>query len=134
MAFASWVGSLPFAARWGLVWHEDGSPTSIYEPWQILMYMGAAALAGILVSLVSRPTGTARLDLFYALTRTPIQPGEVIDQPCTLPLGVEPATRRMLLTCWGFEIPQPSRTSLVGFLGGWLCVAALIGGFLWIVR
>ena len=58
---------------------------------------------------------------------------EVIVKPCTLPDGVVPAQRTMLCTAFGLEIPMPSTTSIVGFICGWLAVAALIGGFLWLV-
>jgi hypothetical protein len=40
----------------------------------------------------------------------------------------------MLLTAWGLEIPMPSRTSVIGFAAGWLAVAAVVGGFVWLVR
>ena len=39
----------------------------------------------------------------------------------------------MLLTACGLEIPIPSRTSVIGFVAGWLAVAALVGGFLLLV-
>ena len=62
-----------------------------------------------------------------------IAPGEHVEEPCTLPAGVMPRRRRMLPTALGLEIPPPSRTSLLGFLAGWLGVAALICGFAWLV-
>jgi hypothetical protein len=40
----------------------------------------------------------------------------------------------MLVTAFGLEIPVPSRTSVLGFLAGWLAVALLVGGFLLIIR
>jgi hypothetical protein len=73
------------------------------------------------------------LKRFYALTRTRIQPNEKTEEPCTLPEGVEPATGPMLVTAFGLEIPRPSATSLIGFLAGWVCVFALIGGFMILV-
>ena len=60
-------------------------------------------------------------------------PGELVTEPCTLPEGVQPARRHMLLTALGLEIPAPSRTSAIGFLAGWIAVAALVGGFLLII-
>lgn len=97
-----------------------------------------------MVSLFTRPVDPQRLDLFYALTRTPIQPCEELSagneqgateeqQPCTLPPGVVPPERKMLLQRWGFEIPLPSKVSVIGFLVGWGCIAVLIGGFSWYV-
>jgi hypothetical protein len=40
----------------------------------------------------------------------------------------------MLTTAFGLELPLPSRISLLGFLAGWIGVAALIYGFAWVVR
>jgi Na+/proline symporter len=122
------VAQLPFPESARLVWLDQGK-LEIYEPWVIVFYTVAAAGAGIVVSLLSRPVAREKLDRFYNLTRTPIVPNEQIDEPCTLPAGVAPARRRMLVHWWGLEVPMPSRTSLVGFLVGWIMVAALVGGF-----
>jgi Na+/proline symporter len=125
---------LPFAEPLRLIWHEAGKEPEVYEPWVILFYMVAATFAGVLVSLFTRPVRKEKLDRFYALTRTPIQPGEQVEEPCTLPEGVTTPPRRMLLTAFGLEIPAPSRVSVIGFIAGWLGVAALIVGFLLLVR
>jgi hypothetical protein len=82
----------------------------------------------------TKPVDKRKLDRFYALTRTPIQPGEHVMEPCTLPEGVEPAPRRMLLTAFGLEIPMLSRASVIGFVAGWLGVGALIAGFVLLLR
>jgi Na+/proline symporter len=139
--FIRFVEKLPIADSWGLIYEKtvtaggvENQVSAIYDPWLIAFYMSAALLAGIIVSLLTKPLPKARLDLFYNLTRTPICQGEQVDEPCTLPRGVEPAQRRMLLTAFGLEIPVPSRTSVLGFLAGWLAVAALVGGFIALVR
>jgi hypothetical protein len=44
--------------------------------WQILCYLGGGTSAGILVSLLTRPEDDEKLDRFYALFRTPTEPGE----------------------------------------------------------
>ncbi len=130
--FGHWISALPVANSWRLVWRRRRvcrrlrtmANPDVHE---------CRSVAGTLVSLVSPPTARDKLDLFYGLMRTPIQPGEVIDEPCTLPAGVALMTRPMLLTWGGLEIPRPSRTSCIGFFVGWLCVVALIVGFIWIV-
>ena len=91
-------------------------------------------MTGVVVSLLTRPVAKEKLDRFYALTRTPIQPGEVITEPCTFPEGVEPARRPMLVTALGLEIPRPSRTSVIGFVAGTLASVALVGGFVWLIH
>ena len=129
--FVAWLAKLPFADSLGLIWTEKGKDV-MYDPWGILFYLVAATSVGIGVSLLTKPVEKERLDRFYDLTRTPIQKGEVIEKPCELPAGVVPAQRPMLTTAFGLEIPKPSRTSVIGFLAGWLGVALLIGGFVWI--
>jgi Na+/proline symporter len=127
------VGRLPFADAWGLISQPTGKLPAIDQPWVIVFYTGAALLAGVLVSLVTKPTEREKLDRFYALTRTPIAEGEVVLEPCTLPQGVAPPHRRMLLTAFGLEVPMPSTTSVVGFLAGWIAVGLLVVSYAWLI-
>jgi Na+/proline symporter len=130
--FVQWAASLSIAEPLRLVVESKGNQT-IYEPWQITFYLGTGLIAGIIVSLLTPTVDSERLKRFYALTRTPIQPNEKIEEPCTLPKGVEPAVRPMLVSTCGLEIPMPSVTSVVGFIAGWVCVCALIAGFIVLV-
>ena len=130
--FISALSELPAAQRLQLVWIEGGKE-SVYLPWQILFYGTLASLTGILVSLVTKPVDSKKLNLFYQLSRTPVQPGEQILQPCTLPESTPRVERAMLVTAGGLEIPKPSRTSVVGFTMIWLLVGALVRTFVWIV-
>src|SRR5262249_17810945 len=100
----------------------------------IAFYLTAGTVAGIVVSLLTRPVAEEKLVRFFSLTRTPIVPGEVVVEPCTLPLGVEVPDRPMLATAFGLEIPRPSRTSVLGFLAGWAAVGALVGVVFVLVR
>ncbi len=132
--FVALLARQPIADSLRLIWQGPGQqgPT-VYEPWVIVLYTATALGAGILVSLLTRPVPADRLDTFYTLTRTPITAGEVVRQPCTLPEGLTPPTRRMLTTRFGLELPMPSRVSIAGFLAGWIAVGLLIGGFVWLV-
>jgi Na+/proline symporter len=130
--FVNWVATLRTPQTLSFLYEQDGS-VEIYEPWQIVSYLGTGLIVGTIVSLFTNPIDEDRLDRFYALTRTPIGPDEQHEKPCTLPAKVTPASRAMLLTCFDLEIPRPSNTSLIGFLVGWICVGGLIGGFVWIV-
>jgi Na+/proline symporter len=124
---------LPLDTRLGLT-IRGPKGLEMYQPWRITAYMTAGLLAGILVSLVTRPTARERLERFYALARTPVLPGEAQpEEPCTLPPGVEPAPRRLLLGAGGLEVPVPSATTVWGFVVGWICVALLVGLFILIV-
>lgn len=130
--FAQWLNSLPFAKVLHLT-NDSKGRIEMYEPWLIVFYLTAAVTIGVGVSLVTKKVPEERLDRYYQLTRTPIQPGEVLENPCELPVGVMPVERRMLTTAFGLEIPMPSKVSWMGFGLGWAGVFALIGGFVWIV-
>jgi hypothetical protein len=89
---------------------------------------------GIVVSLLTKPTDKEQLDKFYGCIRTPITPNEPETEPFTLPPGVETAPRRVLIKHPDFEIPIPTRTSIIGFLSGSAGVIALIWGFYLIMQ
>jgi Na+/proline symporter len=131
--FVALLARQPIADSLRLIWQGPGQGPTVYEPWVIVLYTATALGAGILVSLLTRPVPADRLDTFFTLTRTPITAGEVVRQPCTLPEGLTPPTRRMLTTRFGLELPMPSRVSMAGFLAGWIAVGLLIGGFVWLV-
>lgn len=131
-AFVEWLGGLDPSGTLGFVSAGKNGP-AVYEPWLIVFYLGSGLLAGIVVSLLTKPVDAERLDRFYVLTRTPVEPDEDSIEPCTLPPGTAPHPRAMLITAFGLEIPRPSAVSIAGFLAGWVCVGVLIGGFLLIV-
>ena len=132
--FIGFVGQLPVAESLRLVWQKAGKAPEIYEPWRITFYLVAATMAAIVVSLLTRPVAREKLDRFYALIRTPIRAGETVAEACALPDGVTPPARPNILPILGLEVPKPSVTSVVGFLAGWLMVAALVVGFVWLVQ
>jgi Na+/proline symporter len=131
--FVSAVAGLPFADQLDIVASTEGKPSVIAQPWVILFYTAAALVAGVVVSLVTPRVPAERLQRFYDLTRTPVEEGEVVEQPCTLPVGVKPAQRQMLLTAFGLEVPMPSTTSIVGFLAGCAAAVLLVVGYLWLI-
>jgi len=103
-------------------------------PWQILIYLAGAFLAGIVGSL-SLGRGTPKdLEPFFALIRTPVAPGEVLTEPCKLPESTPPRPRNNIAPFLGLEIPRPSRVTVIGFLVAWVAVAVLIASFVWIIR
>ncbi len=131
--FIDWVATLGVSQSLRLVIENNGT-FEIYEPWQIIFYLGAGLTAGIIVSLFTPSVNEERLNRFYDLTRTPIYDNETIGEPCTLPEGIEPVKRLMWTTALGLEIPRPSRTSVIGFIIGWVCIGVLIGGFIALIN
>lgn len=104
----------------------------LYLPWKIIFYLTTGLVALVVVSLATRPVSEEKLERFYSCLRTPVRPGEPETEPFTLPAGVEPAPRRVLVDLPGFEIPVPSRLSVVGVLATAVAAAAFIAGVYWI--
>lgn len=86
----------------------------------------AGLIAGVVASLLTKRVAAEKLDNFYALVRTPIKPGEQAPAPCTLPADAVVPEKRNVFPNTSLEIPIPSLTSVLGFLAGWGCVAAII--------
>jgi Na+/proline symporter len=98
----------------------------LYLPWQMILYLSAGLVSGIVVSLLTKPVAAEKLDNYYALIRTPIAPGEQPAVPCTLPENAVVPEKRNIFPNTNFEFMIPSRTSVVGFLVGWSFVAAIV--------
>jgi Na+/proline symporter len=131
--FIAAVAGLPIADRFHMIVLASGNDAVISQPWSILMYTSAALVAGVVVSLITPRVPAERLQRFYDLTRTPVREGEVVTKPCTLPHGVKPPPRRMLLTTMGLEVPAPSTTSVLGFIAGCAAAALLVVSYLWLI-
>ena len=106
---------------------SKGTGLEIGLPWQMVFYLTAGTLAGIIVSIFTKPVAAEKLDNFYALIRTPVKAGEEVTAPCTLPAGTIVPVKRCIFAKGGIEILVPSVTSVVGFAIGLFCVVALIG-------
>jgi hypothetical protein len=123
--FINAVAGLPFAESMKLVFLK-GDTLEIFLPWQMVFYLVAGLIAGAVASLLSDKPEQSRLDLFYALIRTPVTIDEEVKEPCTLPEGsVTPPARKMFRSK-SFEIYVPSKSAVAGFSFGWLCVIVLI--------
>jgi len=101
----------------------------LYLPWQMIFYLTVGFAGMVVVSLFTRRVDEAKLDQFYSCLRTPVQPGEPEMEPFTLPEGTPPAPRAVLFDHPSFEIPRPTRVSIIGFLAGWGAVGLLIAVF-----
>jgi Na+/proline symporter len=95
-------------------------------PWQIMIYLSVGAVAGILVSLVSRRTPKEKLDRFFQLIRTPVREGEKVESPCTLPVDHLSTEEGKLIPLADLEIPKPSVLGMGGFAAAWVGVGLLI--------
>ncbi len=76
---------------------QKGNEWEMSLPWQMLFYLGAGTVAGIVISLLTRPENEHKLDEFYKLVRTPVDKGEANPvQPCTLPDGIQIPPKTLL--------------------------------------
>lgn len=124
------VSALAALAMW---WVGSHVITDMSLPWQMILYLSVGLIAGIGVSLFTKPTNPENLERYYALLRTPVlteegNPGE----PCQIPQGMIPLPRRVIFPSTQLEIPVPSKRALSGFLIGWFCVITIILGVYWI--
>ncbi|MCK5860997.1 MAG: sodium:solute symporter family protein [Candidatus Hydrogenedentes bacterium] len=102
------------------------------DSWQICMYLFTAFAVGIIVSLLTKRVDHSKLDQLYSCLRTPIQPDEPHNPiPFMLPEGVTIPSPRKMISHPDFEIPIPTRTSVLGFLFFWAWVGACIGLVYW---
>jgi len=131
--FVSMFATSSIAESLNLVFVSTEGAERIHEPWVILFYTTAALAAGVIVSLVTPRVPAERLQRFYDLTRTPVVEGEVVERPCTLPVGVVLPQRRMLMTAFGLEVPVPSTTSIAGFMAGCAAAVLLVVVYLWLI-
>jgi len=131
--FISWLGNLPYADTLRFIFIQNNKP-EVYMPWQMLFYLGAGTIAGIVVSLLTKPVPDEKLDNFYALIRTPVKLGEKVLEACTLPDDAVVPPKRTLFFNTSFEIMIPSRTSILGFLLGWICVSAIVATVFLIIK
>ena len=106
----------------------------LYLPWQMIIYLSAGFIVMIVVSLLTPRVPAENLDRFYACLRTPIGPDEPETEPFTLPAGVQPGPRNVLIQHPDFEIPRPTAVGMGGFLAAWVGVALLIGTVYWIIQ
>jgi Na+/proline symporter/predicted dehydrogenase len=106
----------------------------IYLPWQMIMYLTTGFVVLIAISLLTQRVPAHKLDRLYNCLRTPISPNEPETEPFTLPPGVEPSPRDVIIRHRDFEIPRPSAIGIFGFLAAWLGVGLLIGAVYWIIQ
>jgi Na+/proline symporter len=128
-----WLSGLPIAESLRFIFVRNGTP-EVYLPWQMIFYLSAGLIVGIIASLATRPVVKEKLDNFYALVRTPIRQGEKVLAPCTLPQGVVAPPKRSVFPNTNFEVLVPARVTVIGFLVACGCVFSIIYGFYLIVK
>ncbi len=132
--FIEFINNLSFSENMRFL-IEKSNGVEVYLPWQMVFYLSAGLVAGILVSLLTKQESEDKLERFYELVRTPVLEGEPEpDIPCQLPQGIKPSPRDNLFPNSHLEIQKPSVLSLGGFLLSWLLVIGLIYVFFMIAK
>ncbi len=103
-------------------------------PWQYVIYLGGGAAAGLVTSFISRRPEESKLDHFFTLLRTPVRPGEKVNQPCTLPENPLPPETGKLLPIKDIELPTPTFVGMAGFIISWIVVGALVALTWWLAQ
>ncbi len=111
---------------------QEKITTSI--PWQYVIYLGGGAIAGLVTSFISRRPEESKLDHFFTLLRTPVRPGEKVDQPCTLPEKPLPPETGKLLPIKDIELPTPTFIGMAGFIISWIVVGILVALTWWLAQ
>jgi Na+/proline symporter len=106
----------------------------LYLPWQMITYLSVGFVVLVVISLFTKKAPSESLDQFYTCLRTPVSPDEPETEPFTLPAGVRPGPRNVLIQHPDFEIPKPTLIGVGGFLAAWIGVALLIGVVYWIIQ
>jgi SSS family transporter len=107
---------------------------NLYLPWHMIIYLSVGTIVLIAVSLLTRRVPMEKLDRLYNCLRTPIGPDEPEAEPFTLPQGVKPGPRNVLIRHPDFEIPKPTVIGIFGFFAAWVGVGLLIGAVYWIIQ
>ncbi len=127
----AWAGTLVGYAVWGVT--EAVPAAALTLPWQLFAIFAGTILAAVATSLRTARPDAGRLERFYALSRTPIRPGEVVPAPCVLPADAVTPEPRWWFAAGGFCVPRPERRTVTGFVVTSAMVAALIAVFLLIL-
>jgi Na+/proline symporter len=122
---ANFADKLPGFMLWG---------GKLYLHWQMIIYLSAGFIVLVVVSFFTKKVSSENLDRFYACLRTPVGPDEPEAEPFTLPAGVKPGPRNVLIQHPDFEIPKPTLIGIGGFLAAWLGVALLVATVYWIIQ
>jgi Na+/proline symporter len=105
----------------------------VYMPWAIISYLSVGLVAGIVVSIVTKPVKKEKLDYFYGLMRTPVNEPEQLTEVARLPEGKTFAPERKLFNIKNIELQIPSRQAVIGFVLAIVVVSVLILSLLWIL-
>ncbi|WP_166830767.1 sodium:solute symporter family protein [Thalassoroseus pseudoceratinae] len=142
-AAAVWVSTLVSASAWALVafqpnlvhdwglpdamfrFNAVGQPTAMTDAWQMVFYLSAGVLAGLITSFLTRRPPQEKLDHFFRLLHTPVKPNEEVPGPCQLPEDPLPPNEK-LLNIGDIELPKPTLIGLGGFIIAWILAGLLV--------
>jgi len=130
--FIEFVAGLPAAESLRFITETNGK-LQFSLPWQMIFYLICGLVAGIAISLLTKSVAKEKLERYYALIRTPIKPGEIIEENCHVPQGTTIPPKRNIFPNTSLEFMVPSRQSVIGFLACWVLVGLIVGLFYLVV-
>jgi len=105
----------------------------VADAWMMLFYLSTGIIVGVVVSLLTRRPPAEKLDAFFLLMRTPVQPDEHVAAPCTMPDNPAPPLDKMI-DHPDIEIPKPTRVDIIGFILAWVFVGIIVWIPYWLSR
>jgi len=137
---AVWISTICAASAWWFVayradlcheWFGNqlgymfAGPERMYDSWQMVCYISAGVISGLVVSLMTPRPSKEKLDHFFTLLHTPVTSGEKVEKPCTLPDDHRPREEK-LFNLEDIEVPKPTWVGFGGFVAAWVLVGIII--------
>ena len=128
--FPQWLSSIGFGEP---IMIPTADHIKVTDSWMMLFYLSTGIIVGVVVSLVTRRPPREKLDAFFLLMRTPVQPDEHVGAPCTMPDNPAPPLDKMI-DHPDIEIPKPTRVDIIGFILAWVFVGIIVWIPYWLSR
>ena len=113
-----------------VMFYDTPGGLMMLDSWKMVCILGTGLFAGVVATLLTAPERDDLLEYFYSVIRTRVEPGEVPAYPRFVPADGEDL--EPVRAFYGFQIPQPTRRGVAGFLLAWMIVAALVYFTKWI--
>ncbi|MCH7989463.1 MAG: hypothetical protein IID46_10010 [Planctomycetes bacterium] len=134
---AVWLSTISSVATWAFVayrpdlldtWLPEtlfNSQGNMFDVWQMVAYLSAGIVSGMVASFLTPRTPREKLDNFFLLIHTPVREGEIIESPCTLPENPLPPVEKFF-NYDDIELPKPTLIGFGGFVFSWILVGLIV--------
>jgi Na+/proline symporter len=113
-----------------VMFYETPDGLIMLDAWKIMCILSTGLFAGVVATLLTDHESDDVLEYFYSVIRTRVEPDEVMANPRFIPADGEDL--EPVRAFYGFQIPQPTRRGVAGFVVAWIIVAAMVYFTKWI--